>query len=133
MSYGAIDYLASDPRYTTVQAVKTALGINDAINDSDITQAIVAAELQIDQMNERSFPDDPLAEPIHGDEIAGIPDPIKLWALSAAIGTYKLRDQVYGSAGSDDWLGTVDVAEQVRRSLARNPMARGFRRGWGLA
>jgi len=133
MSYGAIDYLATEPRYTTLVAVKKALNINDTLNDEDITQAIIAAELQIDQLNEVSYPGDSTTEPIHGDEIDGIPEPIRLWALSASIGTYKLRDQVYGSAGSDDWLGSIDVAEQVRRSLQRNPMALGYKRGFGVA
>ena len=133
MSYGAIDYLATEPRYTTLVAVKKALTINDTLNDEDITQAIIAAELQIDQLNEVSYPGDSTTEPIHGDEIDGIPEPIRLWALSASIGTYALRQQVYGSAGSDDWLGSVDVADQVRRALGRNPMARGFRKGFGFA
>jgi len=135
MSYGAIDYLVDPtaPRYTSMDAVKKALNINDTSLDDDILAAINAAELQIDQFNEHSFPDDSLTEPIHGNEIDGIPEPIRLWALSASIGTLKLRDQVYGSSGSDDWLGAVDVGEQVRRSLGRNPMARGFKVAWGVA
>ena len=133
MAYGVIDYLATEPRYTTLDAVKNALGINDITNDDDITQSIIAAELQVDQWNGHSFPDDSLTDPVEGDEIDGIPEPIRLWALSASIGTYKLRDQVYGSAGVDDWIGSVDVADQVRRALQRNPLAVGFRRSFGIA
>ena len=133
MSYGSIDYLSLTARYTSEAAVKKALNINDASLDLEVLASIIAAELQIDQWNEHSFPDDSLTEPIHGDEIDGIPEPIRTWALSAAIGTLKLRDQVYGSAGADDWLGSIDVGEQVSRALMRNPMARGFRRAWGIA
>ena len=134
MSYGAIDYLATEPRYTDQESVKKALNIDDLTLDDDITQAIVAAELQIDVYNDHSFPDDSLTDPIEGDEIDGIPEPIRIWALSASIGTLKLRDQIYGSGGgSDDWLGSVDVSEQVRRSLQRNPMGLGYKRGFGVA
>jgi hypothetical protein len=134
MSYGPVNPLETDPRYTTVDAVKKALGIVGTDDDADISQAIVGAEVQIDQMNERSFPDDPLTEPIHGDEIDGIPDSISLWALDASIAVYKLRDTTSGfQAGSDDWIGAIDTADQARRALTRNPLARGYKVAWGLA
>ncbi len=57
-TYGLIDYLyAGAPRYTTVDAVKKALEINDTVNDTEIGQAIAAAELQLDVHLGRSFPD----------------------------------------------------------------------------
>jgi hypothetical protein len=133
MSYGVIDYLATAPRYTTLIEVKKALNINDTDLDDDIDQAIIAAELQIDQFNGRSFPDNPTQEPVHGDEIDGVPSSISLWALSASIGVLKLRDTVYGSGGSDEWIGSIDVQDQVRKALTRNPLALGFKRVFGVA
>ena len=127
-TYGVVDPLVSAPRYTTVADVKKALEINDTDFDAEISQAIVAAEIAIDTFNGRSFPDT-------GDdpEIAGIPDPIKVWALSASIGTFKLRDTVAGSFGAEDWLGSIDVNEQARRALHRNPLAYSYRVAWGVA
>ena len=133
MAYGPVNPLETVPRYTTVDDVKKALEINDVTFDAEITQAIVAAEIAMDTFNGRSFPDLPLVEPIEGDEIDGIPDPIKVWALSASIGTFKLRDTVMGSFGADDWLGSVDVNEQARRALHRNPLAYSYRVAFGIA
>lgn len=134
MAYGPLFPLAVGPRYTTLVAVKNALMIGDTAADTDLTQAIVAAETSIDQVNGRSFPDDPALEPIHGDEIDGIPDAVKIWALDAAIAVYKLRDTTAGfQAGSDDWIGAIDVSEQVRRALRRNALALGLKVSWGAA
>jgi len=134
MAYGPLLPLAAGIQYTTLDAVKQVLMISDTASDPDLTQAIIAAETAIDQINGRSFPDDSTTEPVHGDEIDGIPDSIKIWALDASIAVFKLRDTTAGfQAGSDDWIGTIDVSEQVRRALRRNPMALGFRITWGLA
>jgi len=135
MAYGPINPLETTIRYTTLVAVKAALMITDTAADADLTQAIVAAEIGIDQVQGRSYPDLPLVEPIHGDEIGGIPETVKLWALDASIAVYKLRDTTAGGgqAGSDDWLGVIDVSEQVRRALRRNPLALGGKVSWGAA
>ena len=128
-TFGQINYLyTGDPRYTTVDAVKKALEITDTILDVEVAQAINAAELQIDVRLDRSFPDTGT-----NPQIPGVPSAIQVAALSATIGTLKLRDTVYGSAGTDDWLGSVDVGEQVRRVFLRNPLLAGYVVGFGLA
>jgi hypothetical protein len=127
-TFGQIDYLyAGAPRYTTVDAVKKALEINDTSLDTELAQAVNAGELQMDVLLNRSFPDTGT-----NPEIPGVPQSIQVAALSVAIGTFKLRDTIYGSAGTDDWLGSVDVSEQVRRVFQRNPLLMGYKRGWGI-
>jgi hypothetical protein len=134
MAYGPVDPLPTAPRYTTLDEVKRALMITDTASDADLTQAIIASEVAIDLYNARSFPDDSTAEPIHGDEIDGIPEAVKLQALSVSIQVYKLRDDTGGgTVGSDDWIGTIDVGEIVKRSVRYHPLALGFKRGWGLS
>jgi len=113
--------------------VKKALNINDTSLDTDILDTIIAAELAIDRLTGRSLPDLPLVEPIHGNEIDGITQTRREWALSSAIGVLKLRDTVYGQGGSDEWLGAIDVTDQVRRALRRNPLALGEQVSWGAA
>ena len=132
--YGKVNYLEDAARYTTVELVKKALGVTVATDDDDILQAIVASELAIDLLNERSLPDDSTTEPIHGDEIDGIPEIVKVWALDASIAVYKLRDTTSGfQGGSDDWIGAIDTADPARRALRRNPLARGLKVCWGIA
>ena len=122
MAYGAIDPLAVVARYTTVDEVKTALNINDTSMDADVLQAIIAAELALDRITGRSLPDLPLVEPIHGDEIDGITGTRREWALTSSIGVLKLHDTVFGQGGADEWLGAIDVTEEARRALRRNPL-----------
>ena len=133
MSYGPILPLETAPRYTSVEQVKQALNINDTTLDADVEQAIVAAELAVDRLSGRSLPDLPTTEPIEGDEIDGITQTRRLWALSTSIAVMKLRDTVYGTGGSDEWLGAVDVNEQARRALKRNPLALGEQVSFGVA
>ena len=128
-TYGPVDPLAATIRYTTLPDVKKALGINDTSFDTELTQAVIAAEVAIDQLNGRSFPDS-------GDNpaIDGIPEAIRVWALDASIATWKLRDTTSGfDAGSDDWIGAIDTTEQARRALRRNPLALGWKISAGLA
>ena len=129
-TYGAVSYLNPVPRYTTIAAVKQALNITDTSQDTELTTAVVAAETQIDVFNERSFPDTGT-----NPEIPGIPSTISVWALDASIAVYKLRDATAGGfeAGSDAWIGSIDVADEVRRSLRRNPLAYGFKVAHGIA
>lgn len=128
-TYGQVDPLSSTIRYTTLEAVKAAMGVTDATADAAITQAIIASEVAIDVLNSRSFPDTGT-----NPEIDGVPEGIRVWALDASIAVYKLRDTTAGfSAGSDDWIGAIDVSEQARRALRRNPLALGWKIAWGLA
>ncbi|GAG43282.1 unnamed protein product, partial [marine sediment metagenome] len=113
----------------TLADVKQTLGITDTFYDTQLTQAIIAAEVSIDQINGRSFPDT-------GDDpaIPGIPEAISVWALDASVATWKLRDTPTGfTAGSDDWLGAIDATEAARRALRRNPLALGWKVSWGLS
>ena len=62
-----------------------------------------------------------------------IPSPIKEAAENIAISVYKAGDSPTGVAGSDDWLGTIDVSEEVRREFQRNSLLVGWRTEWGIA
>jgi hypothetical protein len=94
-----------------------------------LTQATIAAETAIDQMNGRSFPDTGI-----DPAIPGVPEAIRVWALDASVAVWKLRDTPTGfTAGSDDWLGSIDATEAARRSLRRNPLALGYKITWGLS
>lgn len=128
-TYGPVDPLADTIRYTTLDDVKSALGITDTVFDDELTQAIIAAETAVDQINARSFPDTGI-----NPAIPGIPEAIRVWALDASIAVWKLRSTSPSFAGgSDDWIGTIDVREQTRRALRRNPLALGYRILWGVA
>jgi len=128
-TYGVVNPLETDARYTSVDQVKQALNITDTAEDSEILIAIVATETAIDALNERSFPDTGV-----NPKIDGIPDAIQVWALDASIAVYKLRDTTAGFAGgSDDWIGQIDVGDQARQALRRNPLALSFKVAWGLS
>jgi hypothetical protein len=128
-TYGPVDPLVNTIRYTTLADVKKALGITDAAFDTELTQAIISAEVAIDQMNGRSFADTGI-----NPAIPGIPEAIRVWALDASVAVWKLRDTPTGfTAGSDDWLGQIDATEAARRSLRRNPLALGYKVSWGLS
>ena len=128
-TFGPVDALADGIRYTTLIDVKRRLGllVTDTSNDDLITQSTVAAEIQIDQMNGRSFPDTG-ANP----EWPGIPEPIASWATDAAVAVYKRADAPFGTAGSENWIGTLDVADEVERALRRNPLAVGYKVSFGI-
>lgn len=137
MPYGEINPLETAARYTTVAIVKSRLRIPDANTEYDdrILQSIVAGEYALDAELGRSFPDtatppdeDPPIVPI----VEGIPEAIKSAAADIAVAVYKAGDAP-GVAGSDDFLGALDVTEIVRGELERNPLLRGFRVSWGIA
>jgi len=133
MSYGPILPLETAPRYTSLLEVKKSLNINDTSLDDEVNASIIAAELAIDRVSGRSLPDLPLVEPIHGDEIDGITETRRQWALSASIGVLKLRDTNTG--GSDEWLGAIEFSaeDQARSALRRNPLALGEAVSFGAA
>lgn len=126
-TFGPIDALANTIRYTSLDEVKRRLGVNTATDDDLITQSAIAAEVQIDQMNGRSFPDTG-ANP----EWPGIPEPVRSWATDAAVSVYKRADAPFGQAGSDNWIGTLDVRDEVERALRRNPLAIGYKVSFGI-
>jgi hypothetical protein len=126
-TFGPVDPLADSIRYTTLDAVKARLGITHAVDDAALTTAIIAAEIAIDQVNGRSFPDT-------GDnpEIDGIPVAIQEWALDASIAIWKAADAPFGQGGSDAWLGSLDIANITERVLRRHPLALGYKVSWGI-
>lgn len=128
-TYGPVNALQTVPRYTTVAEVKARMGIPaaDVTKDALLEQSVVAAEVQIDQINGRSFPDSGL-----NPQWAGVPDPIRAWATDAAIAVYKRAETPFGQAGSDNWIGTLDVQDEVERALRRNPLALGYKVSWGI-
>ena len=115
-----VNTLATTARYTTLTRVKERLGVSGTGKDTRLTQAIVAAEVQIDQH-------------LGGGFTGTIPVPIVEAATSIAMAIYKAGDSPTGVAGSDDWLGTIDISDEVRRELQRNPMLVGWRLEWGVA
>jgi len=127
-TFGPVDPLVTAPRYTTLVDVKQRLGITNTVSDDQLTAAIVAAEVAIDQWNGRSFPDT-------GDnpEIDGIPTAIAQWALDASIAVWKAADAPFGQGGSDAWLGALDVAAITERILRRHPLSLGYKVTWGIA
>ena len=131
-TYGPVDPLETDPRYTTVDEVKERLRIPLGNTDFDdrITQAIVAGEYGLDAMLGRSFPD-----PSPDGKIQGIPVAVIEAATSIATSIYKQGDAPTGVAGSDSFIGAFDVAEVVRAEIHRNPVLIGFKvaEGFGIA
>ena len=72
-TYGPVDPLADTIRYTSLDAVKRALGIpaTDVTKDDDLTEAAIAAEVATDVELGRSFPDAGV-----NPQIQGIPIPM---------------------------------------------------------
>ena len=130
-TYGPIDELLTEPTYTSVQAVKDALGIRDATFDEPIKAVCISAETWINSYLGRSFPDG-------GDnpEWAGIPERVSDAALKAVLELFKLQDAPGGVAGSDSagYIGIWDPATANR--LAFNvvkPELSGFKIQHGVA
>lgn len=129
-TYGEIDYLAAAPRYTSLAAVKSRLGVTGTEWDTEITQAIVAAELAMDIAWGRSFPDTGT-----NPKIPGIPVMVTQAAENVSVAVLKQTDAPFGTAGSDDWFGELELEDEVRKALARSPLLRGFKvaAGFGVA
>ena len=131
-TFGPVDPLETDPRYTTIDLVKERLRIPLGNPDFDdrILQAIVSGEYGLDAMLGRSFPD-----PSPDGQIQGIPIAVIEAATSIATSIYKMGDAPTGVAGSDSFIGAFDVAEVVRNEINRNPVLIGFKvaEGFGIA
>jgi hypothetical protein len=130
-AYGRINPLETEPRYTTIDDLKPLMNLNvaDITRDDDLTRVVIAVELAIDQHLGRSFPD-----PGAG-EIEGIPEAVKQTALSTSVAVFETVGAPFGTAGSDDWLGTIplDVAEIIKREVRRSPLLTGLRVSFGIA
>ena len=104
------------------------LRIDHAEDDAQLTEAIIAAEVAIDQVNNRSLPDTGI-----NPEIPGVPAAISTWALDASIAIWKAADAPFGQGGGDAWLGSLDVQNITERILRRHPLALGYKVAWGVA
>lgn len=129
-TYGPVDSLATAPRYTTLEAVKLAIGIPVAniSKDEQITEAIIAGENAIDRELGRSFPDQG-----SNPQIQGIPGAISNLAKKAAVAVYSGDHSPFGTAGSDDWMGAISVADAVSNTIKRSPLLRGFQVSFGFS
>jgi len=132
-TYGPVNPLNDAIRYTTLAAVKRALGITDNSWDDEATQAIISLETMADIEMNRSFPDT-------GDnpEINGIPEQIKQFALLGGMFIFKLMDAPGGLAGSDDagFVGVWEAQETARQAFYKyQAMLKGFHAAgaWGLS
>jgi hypothetical protein len=135
IDYGTVDPLSSALRYTTLDEIKGRMGIPlaDLTLDAVLTQAGIAAEYAIDVELGRSFPDGPgVPDESEPGPIQGIPEAVKSAATSTAIAVYKEADAPIGTAGSEAFFGSMDVADIARRIVTRSIVLRGFRVGSGF-
>ena len=127
-TYGSVNPSVSNLRYTTLDKIKSAMGIEGNDQDLAVQQAGISGEIQIDQTLGRSFPDTG-----SNPEILTVPIPIQQLALQAAIAVWKSAQAPFGSAGSDSYLGAISVENVIERELQRNPQLRGYQKAWGVA
>lgn len=127
-TFGPVNPLVDTIRYTSLDDVKLRMGIDHAEDDAQLTEAIIAAEVAIDQVNNRSLPDTGI-----NPEIPGVPAAISTWALDASIAIWKAADAPFGQGGGDAWLGSLDVQNITERILRRHPLALGYKVAWGVA
>ena len=130
------DPLETEPRYTTVPEVKTAMGITSDKYDDKVKQSIVALEWLIDSHLSTQFPQD--ADPNAGTDdaldpppIEGIPEAVKYAALTGSVKTMRLTEV---PGGSDDLIGTIDFGNESRRAFnSVKPLLLNLQRAWGVA
>jgi len=130
-------YLQTVPRYTTLAAVKTSLGIIDAGKDAVVTEAIVAMESMIDAHLGTSYPQDADPNVGTGDAldpppIEGIPIQLVKAAKLGSVALVTLDDTPYGSAGSDEFFGAIEPDNAGRAFNSIRPLLVGLRRSWGV-
>jgi hypothetical protein len=123
-TYGNLNPLETQPRYTTLAAVKRQMGVTDTSFDAEITQSIVAMEYMIDVFMNRSFPDTGI-----DPEIDGVPLLVAQAALLGSIEVVKLADAPSGVAGADEFIGQWDMSQTATRRALNTvkPMLVGFR------
>lgn len=133
MSVAPVDRNADAPRYTTVADVKEVLGIDAANTDKDdrITEAIVAVEVAMDIAMGRAMPDVDDAEGPQPPTLI-VPSGWSATAKAGAVGVYKASEAPFGTAGADDWLGTISVPTIVSEAIRRNPLMMGWQVSFGM-
>jgi len=135
-------YLETVPRYTTVDAVKIAIGIDiipsPGITDAVITEAIVSIEALIDAFLGTSYPQD--VDPDAGTDdaldpapILGIPVQIQKAAKLGAISLVSLDSTPHGQAGSEEFFGVIEPDNAGRAFNSVKPLLMGLKRSWGIA
>lgn len=128
-TYAPVDSGITVPRYTTLEAVKTVLGIapSSTAKDERITQSIVAVELAIDMELGNRFPSSG-----SNPRWPYVPVSISELAQDGAVGAYTASNSPHGTAGSDEWLGSLSIADTVSRTVRRNPLLRGYQISFGF-
>ena len=132
IDYGPVDPNVTEPRYTDLERVKARIQIplENLNRDDELTEAIVAAEYAIDVELGRSFPD---GLGVDGESLPGpvtiVPSAVVMAATQTTIAVWKEADAPIGTAGSDAFLGAIDVADAARRIISRSVTLRGFRVG----
>ncbi len=121
---------ATTIRYTTLDAVKDAIGIplTNTDKDEQITEAAIAGESAIDRELGRSFPDSG-----SNPQIQAVPIAIANLAKKAAVAVYTGDHAPFGTAGSDEWMGAISVADAVSQTVRRSPLLRGYQVTFGFA
>jgi len=118
------DPLVATIRYTTLAAVKRALGITDNSWDDEATQAIIALETQMDQFVGGTF------------TTGEIPETVKQASLLGGMEVFKLMDAPGGVAGSDSdgFMGVWEPCQASRAAFNTvKPLLVGYRISWGTA
>lgn len=129
-TYGPSMVDSAVPRYTTLDAVKIAIGIpiTDLGKDDELLEAILSGESSIDRELGRSFPDQGT-----NPQIQYVPAAVASLAKKSAVAIYTGDRSPFGTAGSDEWLGAVSVADVISRTIRRSPLLRGFQVSFGFA
>ena len=121
-TYGEPAVSASTIRYTTLDRVKARLNISGTEWDTELTSAIITAEVALDLNLGRSFPDAGV-----NPQYPFIPEPIRQAATNVAVAVAKSTDAPFGQSSSSDLYGELETADVVRREIQRSPVLVGFR------
>lgn len=121
-TYGVPDVAATTIRYTTLDRVKARLNISGTDWDTELTAAIISAEIALDLNLGRSFPDTGT-----NPRYPFVPVPIAQAATNVAVAVAKATDAPFGQSSSADLYGELEVADVVRREIQRSPILVGFR------
>lgn len=129
-TYAPVDSGITVPRYTTLDDVKAVLGIpaTNVAKDARITQSIVAVELAVDMELGNSFPSTG-----SNPRWPYVPVSIRELSMDGSVAAFTASNSPHGSAGSDEWLGNLSVADTVSRTIRRNPLLRGYQISFGFS
>ncbi len=108
--------------------MKRRRGITTGDYDRELTQANISAETSKDRFWQRSFPDTGT-----NPQYAGVPAQVRQAAENVAVAYFKQTDAPFGVAGSDEFMGAMDIDDMARREIMRSPLLKGFRVAFGVA